>query len=115
MSKIIHIQDPNVYGKRKRSGRPKKLSERTKRRILADVSNSTKGCRTVKRELGLEVDHVTVWRAIKNSPNMIRQRMQKRPALKQQHKDARLAWAVQHVTWTKQWETVILGSIVKYL
>jgi len=79
-----------------------------KRRILAEISNSTKGCRKVKSDLELNVGHMTVWRAIKSSPTIVRQKMKKRPALKKQHKEARLAWAIQHVQWTKEWETVIL-------
>ena len=84
-----------------------------KRRILAEINNLTKGCR-VKTELGIETSHVTVWKVIKKSPNIVRQRMQKRPALKKQHKEARLAWAIQHVQWTKEWKTVNLWVSVKY-
>nr|CAD2168794.1 unnamed protein product [Meloidogyne enterolobii] len=67
------LADPENYGTCKRSGRPQKISYRTKRRILAEISNSTKGCRRVKSELGIKSSHITVWRVIKKSPNLVRQ------------------------------------------
>lgn len=97
------------YGKKKRRGRKPKLSKHTKRRILADISNSTKGTRRVRDELATNVHHTTVWRAIKSSPNIVRQRMQRCPKLSQAHKEARLNWAEQRIWWKTKWQKVILG------
>ena len=109
--KVINnfLANDEQYGKQKRSGRRNKLNQRTKRRIQKAVAHQTKGTRKVLAELQLNVSHQTVWRAIKESPNLVRQRMQKCPALKQQHKDARLAFAEQHCWWTNKWKNVRLG------
>nr|CAD2193514.1 unnamed protein product [Meloidogyne enterolobii] len=104
------LADPENYGTCKRSGRPQKISYRTKRRILAEISNSTKGCRRVKSELGIKSSHITVWRVIKKSPNLVRQRMKTRPELRKQHKEARLKWAIQHVQWSREWDLVIFSD-----
>ncbi|KAI3415303.1 hypothetical protein GPALN_004916 [Globodera pallida] len=39
----ILLTDTENYGKRNSPGKPKKLRERTKRRMFEDLSNSTKG------------------------------------------------------------------------
>jgi len=106
------LKKGDAYGEHKRSGRPSKLNKRLKRRILNDVTNKTKGCRTVRAELAPNVSHQTVWRAIKESPNLVRQRMKKFPCLKQCHKEARIAFAEQHVWWTNKWKSVILAYLI---
>jgi hypothetical protein len=37
-----------------------------------------------------------------------------RPALKQQHKEARVTWAAEHVSWTQQWKRVIFSDEKKF-
>jgi hypothetical protein len=100
-------------GKKKHRGRPRKLSDRKKRRILANISNSTKGTRRVRDEFAPEVSHVTVWRAIKSAPNIVRQRMQRCPKLTQEHKVARLNWAEQRVWWKMCWQRVIFTTFFR--
>ena len=91
----------------KRSGRRPKLNKRVKRRILKEISNSTKGYRRIRAEIAPEVSSSTVYRAIKAAPHISHQRMRKFPSLKQSHKDARLAFATKHITWTDEWNMVI--------
>ena len=50
-----------------------------------------------------------MYRVIKKAPHISRQRLRKFPALKQSHKDARIAFAINHITWTSEWNMVILG------
>ena len=106
---MIFLQNPEGYAKKKRTGRKPKLDKRTKRRILKEVSNSTKGYRRIRAEIAPEVSPSTVYRVIKKAPHISRQRLRKFPALKQSHKDARIAFAINHITWTSEWNMVILG------
>ncbi|KAL3075555.1 hypothetical protein niasHS_012818 [Heterodera schachtii] len=87
----------DTYGTAKSTGRPPKLTPRAKRRILAEISNSTEGIRRLQRRLAPEVSRETVRRAIKFSPNIVRQRVQRQPHLKDNHKLARMAFAELHV------------------
>lgn len=58
------------YGKKTRSGRPRIITEREKRAVLREVSNSTKAIRRVRDELLPAVSHMTVWRLVNSSPNI---------------------------------------------
>uniref|UniRef100_A0A915LUB1 Tc3 transposase DNA binding domain-containing protein n=1 Tax=Meloidogyne javanica TaxID=6303 RepID=A0A915LUB1_MELJA len=58
------LKNPEGYGTIKRCGRHPKLSKRLKRRILKEVSNTTKGCRRIRAEIAPQVSYSTVYRAI---------------------------------------------------
>lgn len=108
-----YIKKGKKYGKKKSPGRPQKLNERTKRRIFEDLSNTTKGTRTARNELAPNVSHVTVWRAVQSSPNLVRERMRRCPHLNQVHKAARIAFAEQRIWWTKKWKMVKMAHLPK--
>ena len=111
---VVHIvirnflANINTYGMKKSPGRPKKLSSRSERRILAELTNSQKGVRQVRNEIAADVSHVTVWRVAQNSPNVVRQSLRACPNLTDAHKQARIRFAENHITWTHQWNTVVL-------
>ena len=46
-----YVKDSAGYGTRKSTGRSSKVSERDKRRIYLEDSNSVKNCSTIKRGL----------------------------------------------------------------
>ena len=91
----------------KRSGLRQKLDKRAKRRILKEISNSTKGCRRIRAEIAPEASYSTVYSAFKEAPHLFRQHMPKFPSLKQNHKDARIVFATDHITWTDEWKMVL--------
>ena len=111
--KVINrfVQNPAIYGTNKSPGRPKLLSDRTKRRILGEISNSTTSVRKLKNELALNVSKDTIHRVIKSSQHLVRQKPKACPVLTDAHKKARLQFATQHITWTHQWSTVIFGHL----
>jgi transposase len=102
------IKKNDGYGKKKRSGRRPKLSDRDKRSIVRAASNSTKGVRRIRDEFKPNVSKNTVWRAIKSSPHLARQKLKANPKLKPEHEVKRMNFAKQHVTWTRNWDTVSL-------
>lgn len=112
-----YLKNPGEYGVRKPSGRPKKLSPRDIRKIIRAASNSTKGCRRIRKELGLNVSKDTIWRTIKASPNLVRQSMKKCPTLRPHHKAARLAFGTEHMAWVDEWNNVSrnLDFVLKFL
>src|SRR5262245_20020755 len=57
-----YLKNPDGYGKNKDGGRPPKLSDRTKRKILNEILNSTKSCRQVRDEVAPNVSNETVRR-----------------------------------------------------
>ena len=90
---------------RKTGGPKKKLITRNKR-ILREIGNSTKGVRKLLSELAPEVSHMTVRRTVKSSPNIVRQKMNKRPNLSDQHKANRVTFAELKVSFPLTWRKV---------
>lgn len=67
----------------------------------------------MRNELVPTVSHVTVWRAVKNSPNIVRQNFVQCPPLNEQHKQYRLRFAEEHIGWKHEWSTVSGPSMFK--
>jgi hypothetical protein len=40
--------------------------------------------------------------------------MKKKPPLKQEHKDAHLHWAREHMTWDEKWDQVLFRGEKKF-
>ena len=97
------LRNPVDYGTAKSSGRPPKLNTRDKRRIFRRASNSVSSSATIQRELNLNVTPMTVRNVINSSPNIVRARMRKAPALTDVHKERRLQFARVNMRtdWTK--------------
>ncbi|KAI1707321.1 alcohol dehydrogenase transcription factor myb/SANT-like domain-containing protein [Ditylenchus destructor] len=74
------VKDMDGYGKNHAGGWLPKLSPRTKRQIQAAAAQSTIGSRRLRDEFSPNVSHQTVWRAIKQSPNLVRQRTREMPS-----------------------------------
>lgn len=82
------------HGKtRKKPGRPSKLSDKAKRRLLKDASNKMISCKALASQNGLDVSRWTVSRALKNSENIVRQKLKLAPNLTDHHKARRLDFA----------------------
>ena len=91
-----YVNDSAGYGTRKSTGRPSKVSERDKRRIYREASNSVKNCSAIKRELGLNVSPETIRRTIMKNPNIVRRRLKKAPAIKTVNKRKRVDFSRQN-------------------
>lgn len=103
------LRNMSGYGKNNKRAGPVKLNDRTKRRIHAAVKDSTVGSRKVKNDLELNVSHVTVWRAIRQSPHLLWKKMKKCPRLTAHHKTARVDWARQMIQERTDWDLVNIG------
>lgn len=103
---INFLRNKDVYGKNNARRGPTKLDDRTKRQIQATAKQSTMGSRRIRADLELNVSHLTVWRAIKKSPNLLWKKMKKCPRLTVQHKTARVEWARQMITERTDWKLV---------
>lgn len=108
------LKNPENYGQKKRSGRPKLLSNRDERAIHRLVSNTPKSCSEVKSELNLAASRWTINRAINRSPNLQYRKLLRAPPLTTAHKLARLQWAREHMTWTEEWKTVLFSDEKKF-
>ena len=98
-----------TYGKKKGSGRPRVLTERQNREIRREATNSSKSHRSIQ-ELAPNASASTVLRVIKSSPNLVRRKAKRCPKLTKVHKTARLAFAMERHTWTREWLSVGLSD-----
>lgn len=102
------------YGK-KRVGRTKcAISDRERRRILKEASNSTLSARQIKAKLNVNASLRTVQRTIKKCPHLKRMKLRRKPALKQHHKRARMEFAEKHIRWTNEWNNVVFTDEKKF-
>ncbi len=84
------INKKDGYGKKKRSGRQPKLSDRDKRSIMRATSISAIGVRRVRNECRPNVSKNTTWRAIKSAPYLTRLKLTANPKLKPEHEAKRI-------------------------
>ncbi|CAI5442152.1 unnamed protein product [Caenorhabditis angaria] len=106
------INNPDHYERMKNTGAPKKLTERDKRGIVRLASNTMKSCNDIKNELGLNISKTTVWRAIDQSPEIVRAKLVPAPRLTLRHKDNRLTFAKANMA--TDWDKIIFSDEKKF-
>jgi len=119
ISNLLSIPESTVRGiikrnqnsttpiKNKRTGRPRKLSEREERYILRIVRQEPKLTYTeLEAKLRFHISRKTYYRILKRY-GIINRLAKKRPHLEEDHAKARLAWAKGHKDWTfDEWKHV---------
>jgi len=80
----------NGYGKRKRTGRPKKLTEAAKRRLIRAAGEGVMGSKQLVKALQLPVKARRVRQVLAQVPHLRYKRIQRTPAMKPRHKSTRL-------------------------
>ena len=98
-----YIKNKNKTPK-KIPGRPEKLSQRNKRAIIRDVRKSVS---QIQLPGDINVSHWTIWRTLKNCPNVEYSKGQKAPSWKEHHLKARFSWSKKHVSFGEKWSDVV--------
>uniref|UniRef100_A0A914EHI6 Transposase n=1 Tax=Acrobeloides nanus TaxID=290746 RepID=A0A914EHI6_9BILA len=107
-----YVKNPAGYGTRKPTGRPTTISERDKRRIYREASNSVKTCSAIKKDLGLNVTPEWVRRIIRKNPNIVRRKLKKAPAIKKVNKRLRVIFGRQNTR--RDWASVVWSDEKKF-
>lgn len=108
------LQDPDNYGTRKRSGRPRKLSNRSVRQVLKTAKQRGMSAARIKSTLSLPVSKRTVQRVLKANPNLKYVKRKKTPRLTARHQEARIKWARDRVREGTVWASVIFSDEKKF-
>ena len=88
-------------------GWPENLSPRNKRAIIRDVRKSGKSVSQIQLPGDINVSRWTIWRTLKNCPNVEYSKGQKAPLWKEHHIKARFTWAKKYVTFGEKWSDVV--------
>ncbi len=96
-----------------RRGRPKKISERSLRRVVRSVNSANRTCSQLIAQHRLQVSKTTLARAL-NQHGYHWKMMKRRPAWKQRHIDNRLTFARTHMAWSDEWKKVIFSDEKKF-
>lgn len=102
------LKDETNYGSKKTGPKkPTKVTPRLRRQIIKSVSNQVTSSAKVKSELGLDISARTIRDVIKKDPSIRYEKMKTKPKLTSEHKEKRLSFARNVMSWTKEWNKVI--------
>lgn len=114
------VKETGNFKDKPRSGRPSKLNDRDRRRVVGILRKSkVKTAEAVRKEasasLHVKVCRNTIAKALKESGFVCRVK-RKKPLLTKQHKQKRFAWAKKHETWTvDEWKNVIWSDETAFM
>ncbi|OWZ20081.1 Transposase, partial [Phytophthora megakarya] len=114
-----YLRNPDTYGTRKSSGRPRKLSPAAERRLLREASKTGASktgvsARSLKEALQLPISVRRVQEVLHDSEHMVNQKRLACPPLNAGHIAARLEWANEHVEHGAKWNAVIFSDEKKF-
>ena len=102
------------YRSKKRKGRKLKLTQREQRHIFRVMSNNNVSSSDIQREVSIPICRKTAYNYIKRNPNLKYMKLASKPPLKAEHKQARLEWCWEHMSWTEEWTHIIFSDEKKF-
>lgn len=105
-----YLADPQNYGKNQKGRTAQATTSREKRLILRIASNSTQSATKIRSKSGVSASISTVRRIIRKDGTIQRRKLKKKPVLKQVHKELRMNFATEHVSWSSQWKRVVFSD-----
>jgi hypothetical protein len=102
------------YGKKEKTKGNTKLPKREMNVIVTEASKNKLSAAQIKAKLELPVGKRRVQQILHSNPNLKYKKAAKKPPLSQQHKDFRLTFAKEHMTWNKKWRNVVFSDEKKF-
>ena len=105
------LRNPSQYGKKKRPGRPSKLTGAARRALLREAHKGHLYSSELVKTLRLPITASTVRGILRATPTIQYSRMVPAPMMLPKHKIAREMWCREKVTWTvSDWFNVVFSK-----
>ena len=104
------LKDPKNYGKKKSTGQPRAITERERRAIIREASNSTKTAREIAAAATVTTRKKNVLHILQQCKHLKHKKLKHRPPLTLRHKEKRLEFVKIDIYWKKQWKQVIFSD-----
>jgi predicted transcriptional regulator/transposase len=109
-----YLNSPLPKSPTKKVGRPKSLKGKTLKKAINLARNKVTSAAKIKARLGLKVHKRTVTRYLSGSGELKYLKMKGKPKLSNDHKERRLEWALNHIDWNAEWDSVIFSDEKKF-
>jgi transposase len=111
---LAFLKDPDTYGTKKSTGRPRTLGTRELTRLKRYASLGDYSASDLKKELSIDASVRTVQRDLQRCDQLAYVKANKSPQLLQRHKSARVAWVERHLRDRTDWSRVIFSDEKKF-
>ena len=109
-----YLKDPELYGTKKRPGRPPWITNAARRQLFREASKGQSSSRNLQKSQNLSIT-LRVHQLLHESPNLVYRNGKKAPALTGKYKKIRVDLVKKKVTWTKEkWKTVVFSYEKKF-
>ncbi|CDF38907.1 Transposase [Chondrus crispus] len=109
------LRNPGLYGKKKRPGRPSKLTSTARRALLREAHKGHLCSSELVKTLSLPVTPSTVRGILRATPTIQYSKIVPAPMMLPRHKIAREQWCSEKVTWTvSDWMNVVWSDEKKF-
>lgn len=108
------LAEPENYGKRFKGRKKFVTTERERRAIIREASNSTLTASQIAHNVGTKASLRTVQKILQQCPHLKRLKIKRKPALKPFHISERLRFAREKMHWKTEWFKVIFSDEKKF-
>ena len=109
------LRDPENYGKRKRSGRPKSITQRDIKMLINEAKKGEKSSRQLKECQNLNLSTRRIRQILNESKNVKYLKKKSQPQMTAEHVKKRMDWCDPKLTWNDdEWGKIIFSDEKKF-